>query len=432
MLEQSKRDGDQALLRGLGRWDLFALVINGIVGAGIYGLPAKVQSLLGAYAIIAILICGAIMALIILCFSEVSSRFDDTGGPFLYAGSAMGPLAGFLSGWMLWIARVTGACAICNLLLQYLAYLNFHLNQGGGRITAAAAIIGALIVIHCMGIKRAALFGNVVTVGKLVPLAIFVAVGLFHLDSTRFVHTTPPSNAHFADAILLLAFAFMGWESVVVAAGETRNPRRDLPLALIAGLGVVVILYVLIQVVCLGTLAHLAISDRPLLDAARGFLGAGGAILIVAGAAISMVGTLNAAMLPISRLPYAMAVAGQLPRALAAIHPRYRTPYVAVLVTGLLVFGLTVSGGFTYFLTVSTLARLLVYAVTCASLPILRQNRSAPASRFTLPGGVIVPCLALMSIMWLIANVSHTEILDVTVCAALGALIYAARTVIAR
>lgn len=185
------------LLRALGRWDLLALVINGIVGAGIFGLPAKVQALLGVYGLGAILVCAAIIGLVILCFAEVASRFTETGGPFIYAGAAFGPLPSPV------------------------------MNQGAGRIATATVIISGLTVIHMQGIRRAALFGNLVTLAKLLPLLLFVAIGLFHIDWTRFQHAGPPINERFAQAVLLLGFAFVGWESVVVAAGETRDPRRS-------------------------------------------------------------------------------------------------------------------------------------------------------------------------------------------------------------
>ncbi len=414
----------QSLFRALGRWDLLALVINGIVGAGIFGLPAKVQSLLGVYGLAAILVCAAMMGLVILCFAEVASRFTETGGPFVYAGSAFGPFAGFLTGWLLWIARVTGCCAICNLLLQYIAYIRPEFNQGLGRAVTASAIFGALTIIHVLGVKRAALFGNAITVAKLIPLVIFIVIGLFHLDAARFVPPAPPVNAHFAEAVLLVGFAFVGWESVVVSAGETRDPQRDLPLALISGLGLVALLYMLVQAVCIGTLPGLAHSERPIVDAARTFLGSNGAMLITLGAAVSMVGTLNGSMLTISRLPYAMAASAQLPRALAAIHPRYQTPYVAVIFSAALVLGLTLTGQFVYLLTVSTISRLLVFALTCISLPRLRQMRNVPAARFVLPGGLLIPGTAVLAMLWLLASSSWAETRDVSIMTLLGAALY--------
>jgi basic amino acid/polyamine antiporter, APA family len=417
---------DRGLSRALGRWDLIAFVINGIVGAGIFGLPGRLQSLLGVYAIWAIVACAVIMALVVLCFAEVASRFVETGGPFVYASAAFGPFAGFLTGWVLWIGRVTGACAICSLLLQYVAYFNPDWNRGPARIIAAAAIFGVLTVIHFLGVRRAALFGNIVTVGKLAPLLVFVSLGLFHLHPARFVHAGLPANARFAEAVLMLGFAFVGWESVVVAAGETRHPRRDLPRALLWGLGVVAVLYLLIQIVCIGTLPELAGSERPIVDAGRTFLGPMGAILITLGAAVAMIGTLNGAMLTISRLLYAMSAAGRLPRMLAAVHPRYRTPYIAIAFSGSLVFGLTVSGQFVYLLTVSTISRLLVFAVTCLALPRLRRMHAAPDARFVLPGGLIIPCAALLLIFWLLASSSWAETRDVAISTVVGALVYAA------
>jgi APA family basic amino acid/polyamine antiporter len=414
----------RGLLRALGRWDLLALVINGIVGAGIFGLPAKVQALLGVFGLAAIGVCAAIIGLVILCFAEVASRFAETGGPFVYAGAAFGPFAGFLTGWVLWVARVTGCCAICNLLLQYIAYIHPDFNLGLGRVVTASAIVGSLTVIHVLGVKRAALFGNIVTVVKLAPLIIFVVIGLVHMDSARFVLVGPPINAKFAEGVLLLSFAFVGWESVVVSAGETRNPQRDLPFALIAGLCLVALLYLLIQAVCIGTLPQLASSERPIVDAGRIFLGPHGALLITLGAAVSMIGTLNGSMFTISRLPYAMAEAGQLPRALASIHPRYRTPHVAVVFSAAFVLGLTLSSQFVYLLTVSTISRLLVFAATCLSMPRLRRIPGVPAARFVLPGGLIIPGTALALISWLIASSSWAETRDVTIMTLLGALLY--------
>jgi APA family basic amino acid/polyamine antiporter len=419
--------GDRGLLRAIGRWDLLALVVNGIVGAGIFGLPAKVHALLGVNGLWAIVACAVIIGLVILCFAEVASRFAQTGGPLVYAATAFGPFAGFLTGWILWVARVTGCCAICSLFLQYAAYFSPNINDGEGRVIAAVVVIGTLTLIHYVGIKRAVLFSNIITVGKLLPLFIFVAFGVLHLDPTRFSQAGPPISGHFAQAVLILGFAMVGWESVVVTAGETRNPQRDLPFALIAGLSAVAILYLLIQIVCIGTLPQLSASERPVVDAARTFLGPAGATLITIGALVSMLGTLNVTMLTVSRVPYAMALAGQVPRVLGRVHPRYRTPHVAVLLSGILVLALTLSSSFVYLLTVSTISRLLVFGVSCASLPKLRQMEEVPAAQFVLPGGLIIPCAAVLMIAWLLASSSWIESRDVMILILFGTLLYAAR-----
>jgi amino acid transporter len=172
---------------------------------------------------------------------------------------------------------------------------------------------------------------------------------------------------------------------------------------------------------------ELAASERPLVDAAGIFLGPAGATLITIGAMVAMVGTLNVTMLTISRVPYAMALAGQLPRVLGSVHPRYRTPHVAVVLSGILVLGLTLSSSFVYLLTVSTISRLMVFAVTCASLPKLRKMPLVPAARFILPGGSIIPCAALALIAWLLASSSWVESRDVAILMVLGSAVYAAR-----
>jgi amino acid transporter len=415
------------LARAIGRWDLLALVINGIIGAGIFGLPARVHALLGPWGLAAVVACAVIIGLVILCFAEVASRFSQTGGPYVYAEAAFGPFAGFLTGWMLWVARITGFCAICALLLQYLAYLWPGIDQGWPRVAVATLVVGTLTVVHVLGIRRAALFGNIVTVAKLAPLLLFVAVGLFHVDGSRLVAAgAPPGTAQFAQGMLLLTFTLVGWESVVVAAGEIRDPQRTLPSALLAGLACVALLYVLILLVCIGTLPGLASSGRPIIDAGATFLGPRAALLLTLGAVVSMLGVLHVTLLAVSRLAFAMAGGGGLPRALAAIHPRFRTPHVAVLSCGVLALLLTLTGQFTYLVTVSATARLLAFAVTCAALPVLRRKPGIPAARFMLPGGPSIPVIALALIAWLLASSTSSVTRDVVALTVAGALLYAA------
>ena len=413
------------LARALGRWDLVALVLNGIVGAGIFGLPAKVHALLGAWGIAAIAVCALIMTLVILCFAEVSSRFADTGGPYLYVREALGPFAGFETGWLLWVARLTGICVIGNLMVQYLGFLDPALGTGTPRTLILAGTYLALTVLHITGVKRAALVGNVITIAKLLPLLVFVVVGLGAVEPQRIDFSVVPSNASFSNAVLLLGFAFVGWETAVVAAGELRDPRRDTPFALLVSVALVAALYVGIQVVCVGTLPDLSNSARPVADASRTFLGTAGATAIVAGAVVSMLGTLNGGMLTVSRLPFAMAEQGQLPAWLARVHPRYQTPVPAILLSAAIILALTLTSTYVYVLTVSTIARLLVFAATCVALPILRRPALNRPALFTLRGGMTIPVLALLFIAWLLLSSSLKETRDVLLCAAAGSLLFA-------
>lgn len=412
------------LQRVLGRWDLVALVINGIVGAGIFGLPSKVHALLGGWGIVAIAACALLIMLVILCFAEVGSRFTGTGGPYLYTRVAFGARPAFVVGWLLWLARIAGIGAITSLLVQYLSLLIPAIGSGLPRAAFLTVVITSLTVVNVTGVLRAARVGDAITIAKLLPLLLFVAVGLFAARSASFDFSVRPSNASFSSAVLLLAFAFVGWESAVVTAGELRDPRRDLPFALITGLSAVIVLYVGIQVVCVGTLPSLATSERPLADAARGFLGPAGSTLIVVGAVVSMLGTINGGLLTISRLPFAMAEAGQLPAALGALHRVYRTPVLSIVLSSLVVLALTLTSTFTYVLTISTVARLFVFAVTCAALPVLRKREETLPALFKLPGGPLISLASLALIAWLLASTSWRETRDVLLAAVVGLVLF--------
>jgi APA family basic amino acid/polyamine antiporter len=420
------------LVRVLGRWDLVAFVINGVLGAGIFGLPAKVHALLGAWGVVAIIACALLMGIIIACFAEVSSRFRETGGPFLYAVEAFGPIVGFLVGWLLWLSRITGICAVTGIMVEYVAYLVPSVANGAPRAAFVVAVIAGLSLLHVSGVKRAANVGNILTVLKLAPLLLLVSVGIFRLVPARFDFTAIPSNHDFSNGVLLLAFAFVGWESALVAAGELRDPRRDMPFAIAIGLAAVALLYVAIQVVCVDAVPQLATSARPLADAARATLGPAGATLIVVGAVVSMLGTINGGVLTVSRITFAMADAGQLPRGLAAVHPRYLTPVVSIALAAVVSIALTLSSTFVYLLTVSTIARLLIFAVCCVALPVLRRREADLPALIRIPGGVVIPALALALIAWLIAGSSWRETGDVVIAVAVGAMMLALAKTTAR
>jgi basic amino acid/polyamine antiporter, APA family len=413
------------LVRVLGRWDLVAFVINGILGAGIFGLPAKVHALLGAWGVVAIVACALLMGVIIACFAEVSSRFRETGGPYLYAATAFGPTVGFLVGWLLWLSRITGICAITGIMVEYVAYEVPSVATGATRVAFVVAVITGVSLLHISGVKRAANVGNVLTVLKLAPLLLLVGVGMFHVIPARFDFTVIPSNHDFSNGVLLLGFAFVGWESALVAAGELRDPRRDTPFAITIGLAAIAVLYVMIQVVCVDALPQLATSTRPLADAARVILGPAGATLIVAGAVASMLGTINGGVLTVSRLSFAMADVGQLPRGLAAVHPRYLTPVVSIALAAVVSIALTLSSTFVYLLTVSTIARLLIFAVCCVALPVLRKHEADLPALVRIPGGVAIPGLALVLIVWLLTGSSWTATRDVVLAVAAGAVLLA-------
>ncbi|TWT23167.1 amino acid permease [Luteimonas marina] len=421
--------GEGPLLRGIGRGSMVALFINAVVGAGIFGLPARVHELLGPWALLAYVACALLVLLVVLCFAEVGSRFEETGGPYLYARTAFGPFVGFQVGWLVWLTRVTAFAALCNLLIDYLAHAWPAVASTGGRVAVASLATLAIAAVNIRGVRTAAIVANVFTIGKLVPLLLFVGVGMFFVEPALYVPETAPSVGDFSSAMLLLVFAFTGFETATVPAGEVRDPRRTLPFAILVSMAVIAPLYLLIQAVSIGTLPGLASSTTPLADAAGRFAGSLGAGVIVLGALVSISGTLNGLVLAAPRILYAMAEQGQLPAVFSRTHARYRTPHWAIALTALCMLALTLSGSFLTAVALSTITRLLAYAATCIAVPVLRRRAAgggmAPAA-FSVPGGPWVVGTALLVIAWLVLHARPEELRNVAIAMLVGALLMGA------
>ena len=413
------------LVRSIRRWDLVAVVLNGVIGAGIFGLPSRVFALAGAYSIFSFVVCALCVTLIVFCFAEVASRFSATGGPYLYARETYGPLTGFTVGWLVWIARITAFSANCTLLPDYLSLFFPSVASGAPRALIIIAVIGALAVANVIGVRTVADASNVLAIGKLLPLAIFIIAGFFFIEPARFSFAVAPGYSSFTHSILLLIYGFTGFEMAVIPAGEARSPQKSLPFALMLGMAVVVAVYVGVQAVCIGTLPGLATSQRPLADAASLFLGPGGAAMITVGIVISLAGNLNVLILAGSRVIFAIAERGELPQILAAVHPVFRTPAAAVIFTTAVMLALTLSGTFVYLLTLSTISRLVTYFLTCGALPLLRRKAGASAAAFLMPGGVAIAIAAMTIALWLLSNSNLREARDTAIATAIGLLLYA-------
>src|SRR5215207_1312030 len=415
---------EAGLVRGIRKWDLVALIINSMVGAGIFVPPARAFGLIGPYSLLAFVVCALVVALIILCFAEVGSRFKETGGPYLYAREAFGPAAGFQVGWMFWLARLTSSATNCNLLVVYLGHFWPAANGGGWRAAIITFVIVSLTAVNYVGVRDATLVSNIFAVGKLLPLLVFVVAGIFFIAPGNFEAAATPDTNSFSTAVMLLVYAFTGFENASVPTGEVRDPRRNMPAAILIAVGIVALFYISIQAVCVGTLPGLAASQRPIADAGAVFLGAAGASLIVAGAVVSIVGNLNAGVLTTSRLPFAMSENGELPAALSNTHPRFRTPHFSILLTSALLLALTLSSSVLYALTLSTIARLLAYAATCLALPVLRRRTAAPPPLFRVPFGVGVAVAALLLCVWLLSQSTGREARDAAIAVAAGFVVY--------
>jgi basic amino acid/polyamine antiporter, APA family len=414
----------EGLLRGIGKWDLVAVAINAVIGAGIFGLPSKVFALIGSYSLIAFVACALVVTMIVLCFAEVGSRFDETGGPYLYAREAFGSTVAFEVGWLIWLARLTAFAANCNLMVSYLAFFWAPANSTIPRALIITGVVLSLTALNVFGVRQAAIASNLFTIGKLIPILVFVAAGLFFLNPHAFVLGARPTAGAFSQSVLLLIYAFTGFEMAAIPAGEVRNPQKHLPRALLIAIAVVAFTYILIQVVCIGTLPELAGSQKPLADAGQRFMGTAGGAIISAGAIISIAGNLNIVLLSGSRVPFAIAEQKQLPAIFAAIHRRFFTPHIAIMVTAGVMLVLTLRSSFVAALTISAIARLVTYAVTCAALPVLRRRTDVPTPAFKVHGGPIIAVAALILAVWLLANSTLREAVTAVIAAAVGMALY--------
>lgn len=416
---------EEKLIRGIGRWDFTAIVINTIIGAGIFGLPARVYAQIGSYSLIAFVACAVIVGLIALCYAEVSSRFSATGGPYLYAKEAFGPVVGFEVGWLYWIVRVTTFAANCNLFVTYLGFFVPGANEGALRIIFVSLVVLIITAVNLIGIRESAQATNIFTIGKILPLLLFGLVGLFFIQPANFQFDAMPEYGSFSSAVLLLIYAFVGFEAAVVLSGETKDPERNIPVGLMIALAIVAVLYILVQVVAIGTLPELAKSERPLADAATVFLGAFGASLITVGALVSILGNLQVGVLSSTRLLFAMSEQRELPSILGKTHQRFKTPYVSILLTAIVIFVLTVQSSFITAVAIATITRLLVYATTCLALPIFRRRNDIPPARFHHPLGILAAVLSLGLIVWLLTRVDFAkEGIPILIAAASGLVLY--------
>jgi len=409
----------------VGLFGLIAIAVNGVIGSGIFVLPATVTSLLGHASPTAYLVAALLMTLIVLCFAEAGSMFEKTGGPYLYAREAFGSLIGFEVGWMFLLSRLAATSAIATAFTAYAGYFFPALGVGLGRAVALTVLLWGLTWLNLVGVKYGSWTVNFLTIVKIVPLLLFVSVGLFFVDDTRYQIFTLPDATRLRQASLALVFAFGGFENASVPTEEVKNPTRNLPIALVASIALTTVLYILIQIVAQGTLPDLAKDATPLASAARTFMGVAGAGMITVGAMLSTAGSDSAVILVGPRILYALAKAGQFPRALARIHSTYHTPYVAIITFAFFAWVIALYGSFAQLVTVSAIARLLFSATTCLAIPVLRRKAAVRVPTFKVPGGAIIPGLAALLSVWLLTGITREQAIAGGVALVVGALLYA-------
>ena len=409
------------LRRELGKWDLTALGVNQVIGGAVFLVPASLAMHLGSWSWLAVGLVGVLAMAVALNFAEASSRFEGTGGPYLYTRAAFGRFLSFEVGWMAWFTRVASWASVLNGLADALGYYWPGIRLGGPRLALMSFVVLTIMALNVRGIRQSSTTVNLLTIGKLAPLVLFILIGLPHVSWPALRLDTAVTWDQVTTAALVLIFAFGGYEVIPVPAGEARDPRRAVPFAMITTILIVASVMTLAQVVALGTLPGLAQSRTPLADAALLFMGAWGAFMMTAGASVSMAGNNVGAAISGSRSLFALAEQGDVPRVFGHIHPRYRTPDVAIVVTCLLTLVLALTGSFVKLAAVSAIARLLVYSGTCASVLALRRESRAP---FTIPGGPVVPIVALLVCVAIIAGATTEQLQRGAMALGAGAVLY--------
>jgi len=389
---------------------MVALALNCIIGSGIFGLPSLVAAHVGRSSPVAVLIGGLAMGVIIACYAEVASQFTETGGHYIYVRRAFGRFAGLQVGWLNLLSRLTACGASVNLLVISLGEFWPSAGTFLPHLVIISLLVGTLAVANYRGVASGTLVSNVSAVAKLVPLAVVCAVGLIYLAlHGRTAPALPAGDLHgWLGAMLLLFFAYGGYESALNPMGEAKDPRRDAAFALFVALIVVTFLYTALQRIVVDVLPDAAGSERPLADAARVMLGQGGAALVSIGALISVYGYLSANLLSVPRGIFALAERGDFPSRFAAIHARFRTPHVSILSVALLVWMFALFGGFAWNVTLSAVARLFYYGAVCAAVPVLRR-RQPEAAAFRLPGGAALPTLGVLICLVLLTRVDFSK-----------------------
>jgi len=424
---------DEGLVRVIGTGALALSVVNLVVGAGIFALPGLVAAELGSAAIIAYLICSIAVALVFLCFAEVGSRVSRSGGAYAYVEEAFGPFVGFIASFLFWFGwSALADAAITVVMVDSIALLFPILGEPIPRAVFVIALLTFLAAVNVRGVKAGVRLYIFNTLAKLVPLLLLLVAGLFVINVENLAIPEWPTATSIGASTILLFYAFTGAESALSASGEIRNPAKTVPVGLLLGLGGVLLLYIGLQTVSQGVLGTELANNTttPLAAVATEVFGDWGGKLLVAGAVISIYGSLSGDMLGGPRVLFASSLDNNLPSALGKVHPKYKTPHVAIIFFAIVVAVFTLSGTFKYLAVVATGSLLLIDLGVSLAVLRLRQRDGLPRDGgFTLPFGPVIPFLSCAIIGWLLWQVPLDE--AVTIAALVGscAAVYVIRSV---
>jgi APA family basic amino acid/polyamine antiporter len=392
-------------IRAIGRWTMTALVINGIIGSGIFGLPSELTRLLGRASPISMVVGGIAMSIIAACLAEVASQFSEPGGPYLYARTAFGRFAGMQVGWFSLLSPMGGTAANASLFMIYLSGFLPWAGRGWPRGLLLAILISVPTIANYVGVRNGAKLTDFLTLAKLLPLALLIALGLLrfgrHFEVIHRTEITTPGLASWLTALLLLTFAYGGFENALIPTGEVKDPRHTIPFSLLMGLLASVLIYALVQFVTVATIG-ISPTSRPLADTASVLIGSHGALFVSIAVMVSTYGWLSGGILNVPRLACSLAQQGDAPLFLGKLHPRFNTPAIAIVLFASIAWLLAATGVFLWLVALTAGAHTVVYLGSCAALIRLRRQHGARRG-LRIPFGqglaliAIVICLAVLT-----------------------------------
>jgi APA family basic amino acid/polyamine antiporter len=418
----------EGLERVIGVPGLALTIVNNTIGAGIFALPAIVSMQLGAFGIFAYIIGSLLMATIMLCYMEIGTRVTSSGGSYAYVEAAFGNFAGFVINWLYFFGwGVLGSAAVINIFADSLSVLFPVLTNSLVRALLFFVVLGAIVLLNIRGTKQSVQFLKVISIIKLLPLFAIIIFGFNHIKPSNLHLQNLPPLKTFADTVLVLIFAIAGFESSLSVSGEIKNSRRTVPLGILLGGVLVFITYMLIQTVTQGVLGAQisAVNDAPLAAVAEQIIGPVGATVLLLAAAISCFGLNSGDILSTPRLLFAGANDGLFPKFLAKVHPKFATPYAAIITYASLIFIFSVSGSFKQLAILASASILLIYlSVILATIKMRTKKREVAEKTFRIPGGLIIPFIGIAAIIWLLTSLGKWEILSTVIFIALVCVIY--------
>ena len=399
------------LVRSIGRWTMTALVINTIIGSGVFGLPAELTRLLGRASPFAIILGALGVAVIMACMAEVASQFPEPGGPYHYVRTTFGPFLGIQIGWFHLLSIIGAIAAVAHLFMDYL--VTFVPLSTLERDLLLAILIAIPAVINYFGVRAGANLSNIMTVAKLSPLALLIVFGVGRLvHQTQMIRASElvsPGLSNWVRALVFLIFLYGGWEDSLIVAGEVKEPRRTIPFGLLLGLLICTGFYILLQFITLAAIGT-DVTDRPLAAAASVLIGRSGAAVVAIAAMVSTYGWVSASLLNAPRLVYSFAAAGDFPGVFAKLDPRYQTPTAGIILFALTGWLLAVSGTFLWIVALSAASMIIYYAATCACLGRLRKIHPR-ADAFRVPFGRTLSMVAIGIALLLMTGLHTSEAL---------------------